>query len=184
MSGLHAHGKAAPIPEAAFDLGQAPAPDAGADQNLPPGFKAIRMGGPFMGHNGPLFAHWDGAQLRLGFRVERRHCNPLATCHGGMLATFADMLLPAAAIYQGQGERRFLPTISLQIDYLGPARLGAWVQGEAQVLRRTRNMLFAQGLVTADGEIALRVSGVFKQGQLIGDGSNTDPFALQGAQHG
>jgi acyl-coenzyme A thioesterase PaaI-like protein len=100
-------------------------------------------------------------------------------CHGGMLATFADMLIPCAAMYQKEMERRFLPTISLQIDYMGAAPLGAWVQGEADVLRTTRNMLFGQGLVTADGEPALRVSGIFKIGQMIGDGKATDPLALK-----
>jgi uncharacterized protein (TIGR00369 family) len=150
-----------------------------ASAHVPEGFKPIKIGGPFIGHNGPLFARWTGTRLQLGFRVEERHCNPLMSCHGGMLASFADMLMPAVAIYQDAGERRFLPTISLQIDYLGGAKLGAWVQGEGEVLRRTRNMLFAQGLVSADGEPALRVSGVFKQGPLIGSGDDTDPFKVQ-----
>jgi acyl-coenzyme A thioesterase PaaI-like protein len=60
---------------------------------------------------------------------------------------------------------QFLPTVSLQIDYLAPSPLGAWVQGEAQVLRVTRNLAFVQGLVTADGVPALRVSGIFKIGK-------------------
>ena len=154
-------------------------------QAVPPpeGFRAARMGGPFVALAGPLFARLesrtDGVQLLMGFRVEQRHCNPLGMCHGGMLATFADMLMPMAAMYQAAGERRFLPTISLQMDYLAPAMLGAWVQGEAQILRTTRNLLFAQGLVSADGAPALRVSGVFKQGQLIGDGTDRDPLKLQ-----
>lgn len=59
---------------------------------------------------------------------------------------------------------RFLPTVSLQVDDLSPARLGAWMQGEAEVLRVTRSLVFAQGLVTADGVPALRVSGIFKIG--------------------
>ena len=46
----------------------------------------------------------------------------------------------------------------------GRAPLGAWVQGEAQVLRVTRTMVFAQGLATADGVNAVRVSGIFKLG--------------------
>ena len=100
-------------------------------------------------------------------------------CHGGMLATFADMLIPCASMYQGETARRFLPTISLQIDYMGAAALGSWVQGEADVLRSTRNLLFGQGLVTADGEPALRVSGIFKMGQLIEDADANDPLALK-----
>ena len=146
---------------------------------VPAGFVPWVSGGEFMAANGPLYLRGEGPDLRLGFRVEARHCNPLGMCHGGMLATFADMLMPMAAMYQAAGERRFLPTISLQMDYLAPAMLGAWVQGEAQILRTTRNLLFAQGLVSADGAPALRVSGVFKQGQLIGDGTDRDPLKLQ-----
>jgi acyl-coenzyme A thioesterase PaaI-like protein len=54
--------------------------------------------------------------------------------------------------------------VSLQIDYLAPAPKGAWVEGRAQVLRSTRSLVFAQGLVTADGQTVARVSGVFKIG--------------------
>ena len=132
-----------------------------------------------MALNGPLYARMHGDRLQLGFRVEPRHTNPLNICHGGMLATFADMLLPCVAIYQAATERRFLPTISLQADYLAVAALGAWVQGEGEVLRTTRNMVFAQGLISADGVPAMRVSGIFKQGALIGDGSDRDPLNLQ-----
>ena len=147
--------------------------------NIPEGFRPVKIGGPFINHNGPLYGKWTGQRLLLGFRVEERHTNPLKICHGGMLATFADMLIPCASMYQNDIERRFLPTISLQIDYMGAAALGDWVQGEADVLRTTRNMLFGQGLVSADGQPALRVSGIFKMGQLIGDGKATDPLGLK-----
>jgi uncharacterized protein (TIGR00369 family) len=147
--------------------------------DIPAGFRPIQVGGSFVAHNGPLYGHWNGKRLLLGFRVEERHTNPLKICHGGMLATFADMLIPCASMYQSEMERRFLPTISLQIDYMGAAQLGAWIQGEADVLRTTRNMLFGQGLVSADGQPALRVSGIFKMGPMIGDGRATDPLGLR-----
>lgn len=132
-----------------------------------------------MAHNGPVFARFAGERFQLGFRVEARHTNPLDICHGGMLATFADMLLPCVIIYQRGHQRHFLPTISLQVDYLAQAALGAWVQGEGEVLRRTRSMVFAQGLVTADEVPAMRISGIFKLGHLIGDGSDEDPLRLR-----
>jgi uncharacterized protein (TIGR00369 family) len=67
------------------------------------------MGGPFIRHNGPLYARLLDGRLELGFRVEERHTNPLKICHGGMLATLADMLLPMVALYgpQDGAERRF-----------------------------------------------------------------------------
>lgn len=138
---------------------------------IPDGFKPLPVGGDFIGINGPLWVRSvvqaDGSKLRhIGFRVEQRHCNPMGNCHGGMLATFADMMLPMLAHRQAVELRgQFLPTVSLQIDYLAPSPLGAWVQGEAQVLRITRNLAFVQGLVTADDVPALRVSGIFKIGK-------------------
>jgi uncharacterized protein (TIGR00369 family) len=148
--------------------------------SIPEGFKPARIGGEFMARNGPLYARLQGERLQLGFRVEARHTNPLNICHGGMLASLADMLLPCVAIYQPGTERRFYPTISLQVDYLASAPLGAWVQGEGEVLRRTRNMVFLQGLVSSDDVPAMRISGIFKQGALIDDSSGADPLQLRG----
>jgi len=142
-----------------------PQPPAPALADIPPGFKPIPVGGEFIAHNGPFYLRHEGGQVQMGFRVERRHTNPMGNCHGGMLATFCDMLLPICTHrLRPEIGRRFLPTINLQIDYLAPAPLGAWVQGEAQVLRVTRSLVFAQGLVTADGVPAQRTSGIFKIG--------------------
>ncbi len=154
-------------------------PDAAPD--VPEGFRVARVGGGFIRANGPLYARLHEGRFQLAFRVEERHCNPMKNCHGGMLASFADMLMPFAALYQdAEGkERRFLPTVSLQIDYLAGAPLGCWVQGEAQVLRETRNLMFAQGLVYADDALAMRISGVFKQGPVLGDGKDLDPYRLR-----
>lgn len=139
-------------------------------QDIPDGFAPLQTGGGFVAANGPLYLAQQGATIRLGFRVEPRHCNPMGVCHGGMLATFADMLLPVIGIRSTpELAGRFLPTVSLQVDYMAPAPLGAWVQGEAQVLRVTRAMVFAQGLITADDVAAVRVSGVFKIGPKFGD---------------
>ena len=140
-----------------------------ADNSAPPGFKPMAMGDGFIGVNGPIYGLHQGTLVQFGFRVERRHCNPMHNCHGGMLASFSDMVLPLS-IHRKAPEVgfKFLPTVSLQLDYLAPAPLGAWVQGEAQVLRVTRSLVFAQGLVTADGVPAVRISGIFKIGKAFG----------------
>ena len=133
--------------------------------DIPSGFAALPIGGNFMAVNGPLYVRTVDGRAQLGFRVEQRHTNPLNNCHGGMLASFADMLLPVCIHRQSDVGHRFLPTISLQIDYLAPAPLGAWVEGEAEVLRVTRTMVFAQGVARIDGTPIVRVSGIFKIGQ-------------------
>jgi len=145
------------------------APSAAAPP-APPGFKPLKLAGDFILANGPLWFYQQGDDVRLGFRVEMRHTNPLRICHGGMLASFCDMLLPIS-IHRKSREvgLRFLPTINLQLDYLAPAPLGAWVEGTAEVLRVTRSLVFAQGLATADGTPCTRVSGIFKIGPPFGD---------------
>lgn len=133
--------------------------------DVPAGFAPLPSGGPFIQHNGPIYLRHEGSAVQFGFRVEPRHVNPMNNLHGGMMASFCDMLLPLS-VHRKRSEvaDRFLPTISLQVDYLAPAPLGAWVQGEAEPLRVTRSLVFAQGLVTADGVPCARVSGVFKIG--------------------
>ncbi len=147
-----------------------PAPEVAAD--VPAGFRRFRGTTGFIGVNGPLFFLHDGPLFKLGFRVEERHCNPIGSCHGGMLATFADMLMPIGAItLVPELRQRFLPTVSLQVDFMASAQVGDWVEGEAQVLRTTRTMVFAQGLVTSAGKTALRCSGVFKIGPTFDRGA-------------
>ena len=147
---------------------------------LPDGFEPLALGDLFIGNNGPFYLRQEvtdqGPLVQIGFRVERRHCNPMKNCHGGMLASFSDMVLPLS-IHRKAAEvgHKFLPTISLQLDYLAPAPMGCWVQGEAEVLRVTRSLVFAQGLVTADGEPAVRISGIFKIGK---------PFVMPEAEAG
>lgn len=135
---------------------------------VPEGFEAFEMGGDFMAVNGPLFVRRRDGGVALGLRVEQRHVNPMANLHGGMMASFCDMLLALVAHHQSPALRaHFLPTVNLQLDYLAPAPLGCWIEGGGQLLRSTRSLAFVQALVTADGEPCARASGVFKVGPLI-----------------
>lgn len=100
----------------------------------------------------------------IGFRVHQKQCNPRSICHGGMLMTFADFFLPTIARLLHEDDDSFTPTVSLTTMFLAPARLGSWVEGRANVLRRSRNLLFVEGLATSDGEPVMQVSGIFKRG--------------------
>ena len=84
-----------------------------------------------------------------------------------MLATFTDMQLPFASRAQAGLTLNFLPTVSLSVDYLAPAPLGAWVEGRTEVLRRTKRLVFSQMVATADGEICVRANGIFRIGPEI-----------------
>jgi uncharacterized protein (TIGR00369 family) len=132
---------------------------------VPDGFQPIPLTpkGSFAEVNGPLYAKVVDGKLIVGFRVEARHCNPANICHGGMMMSFADMLLGIGSNFAAK-LGRFLPTVNMTSDFLAPSPLGCWVEGTAEVLRVTRNLVFAQGLITADGTPAMRVSGIMKLG--------------------
>lgn len=109
---------------------------------------------------GPYYLRGTGEAVSMGFRVQARHLNRTGVCHGGFIATFAD--LQGYAIKRGVGIAGISPTINLSVDFVRPVPLGAWVESTPQVVQRTNKMLFFQTLITADGEIAARASGIFK----------------------
>jgi uncharacterized protein (TIGR00369 family) len=93
--------------------------------------------------------------------VLKKHLNPIGLCHGGMLATFCDVLMPMSVAYNESMDTGLLPTVSLSLDYLAPTPGGAWVEGRAELLRRGRRIVFAQLLLLADGQPTVRANGVF-----------------------
>jgi uncharacterized protein (TIGR00369 family) len=96
-----------------------------------------------------------------GFRVLPKHLNPIGLCHGGMLATFCDVIMPMSAAYQEEMDTGLLPTVSLSLDYLAPTPGGAWVEARTELLRRGKRLVFAQVMLTADGRLTVRANGVF-----------------------
>src|SRR5438045_5542921 len=95
--------------------------------DIPAGFAPLRLSMGLLEAVGPLYGKWADDRLLLGFRVETRHCNPGQVAHGGMLATFADMILPIASGFKGKMAIGFLHTLSLTCDYFAPATIGYWV---------------------------------------------------------
>lgn len=106
-----------------------------------------------------------GGALALGFRVGPSHCNPGGRCHGGVLATFCDVQLAFAILFETPDlATTILPTVSLNLDYLAAVNPGTWVEAVGGKVAVTRNLAFAQTVVTADGAPAVRASGTFKTG--------------------
>ena len=130
----------------------------------PAGFLRLPMMGlaDFTARNLPLHVRSEDGHLVGGFRVALEHCNPAGSCHGGMVATFCDILLAFAGMFENRFEAMILPTISLSIDYLAPAHPGGWMQTTGEILKTTRSLLFAQALVRTDGTPSARVNGVYR----------------------
>ncbi len=151
---------------------------------IPEGFVPARLGSHFASHSAHLFARWHAGRLQVGFVVEPHQTNPGGHCHGGMLSLLADIVLSGAAQYQTDIPRQFLPTVSLQLDFMNGAPLGGWVQGEADILQVTNRLVFSQGLITCAGKIVARASGVFRRGPLLPDSESDHRLALPGMPTG
>ncbi|WP_404476802.1 PaaI family thioesterase [Novosphingobium sp. BL-52-GroH] len=122
-------------------------------------------GGPFTDHVGDFHYAWESESRdvppRFGFRVAPRHCNLLPTCHGGMLATFADVVM-AKAVVLVDTDRTSLPTVNLSIDYLAPAPLGGWVEATVRIDRLATSLAFLHATFHVGETMVLRASGVFR----------------------
>jgi uncharacterized protein (TIGR00369 family) len=88
----------------------------------PPGFLVQPQPGGFAQGFGPVYLHEEGG--RIGFRVAEAHLNPVGVCHGGALASFADLQIIGVRAALGPVVKH-RPTVNLSIDYVAPAPLGA-----------------------------------------------------------
>lgn len=129
--------------------------------NPPPGFHPLRHGGNFNMLAGPFFYRGTRNSFVTGFRILEHHLNPANVMHGGMSVVFADMTLGLGMSVKC-GVHIFMPTVNLTTDFLSGGKAGAWIEGDAKLIRRTRGMVFAETVLTADGEPFLRCSGVMK----------------------
>jgi uncharacterized protein (TIGR00369 family) len=71
--------------------------------------------------------------------------------HGGALTTLMDTACGFAAV-AALDQFAITPTLDLRIDYMGAAKPGKTVLGEAEVYRVSDNIIFARGMAYHEGE--------------------------------
>ena len=142
-----------------------------AQNDIPEGFQLEQriQAHTFGGLAGPFYSRRRGSELSLGLRIEQRHCNSRGTCHGGLLATLADMALGyscALAGEAGEGEadegRPNFVTVDLSLQYLASTQVGDWVQSEVTVLSPGSRTRSATGHLLANGNPVVRISANFR----------------------
>ena len=121
---------------------------------IPEGFNELTKGLGFNDAVGPVYFKSDENELRGGLVVQAHHLNPNGSLHGGVIATFSDMVL-SAMVGHAVGEMMGMATINLNIDYLSSGREGDWIELGPQNLHITKTMGFASGVLTGpDGPVA------------------------------
>ena len=124
---------------------------------IPPGFKEIDVAG-FAEANGPWFEKLEGGRLIRGFMPEKRHANSLGIVHGGMLAAFLDSAMGTAVFHTL--DRRAV-TLRLTLDFLGPGRIGDWLQAEGEVVSHDEHVAQVRGRLYGPRHEVLAGLGAF-----------------------
>lgn len=128
--------------------------------SIPDGFTAIEHSASFGRLTGPFYDGHDETGFVRAFRPDERHGNSLGIVHGGMLMTFADIVLARAVRAVASG-RPFV-TLRMTTDFVTPARLGDWVEGRAKVTRHARGVVFVRGRLSVGARLVLKADGLFR----------------------
>lgn len=136
-----------------------------SDQAPPAGFtlhsRASPMTTPWM----PIYKCVNERSVYLGVWLAQKHCNSRGLVHGGFIAALADNTMGYTCGQALKADGRpisGLVTISLNVDYLGNAKLGQWMSWEPQLLKAGGSIAFATALIKADGENVARANASFK----------------------
>ena len=127
---------------------------------IPEGFRAIERLSPFNALVGPLYERRDGEAVSIGLAIEAKHTNSRGICHGGVLATLADLALGYAMLAKS-GDKGSFVTAHLAVDYAGTARAGDWIESEVEIQHLGSRLAFANCYLVAGGRPIVRASAIF-----------------------
>jgi uncharacterized protein (TIGR00369 family) len=132
---------------------------------IPEGYELVArtQGSTFAGLVGPFYAKREGRKLSLGLRIEQRHLNSRGTCHGGLLATLADIALGYACVAASEdGPSRNFVTIDLSVEYMASTQAGDWLYSDVKVLNADSRTAAAAGHLLVEDRPVARISANFR----------------------
>ena len=133
---------------------------------IPEGFRRIERLSPFNALVGPLYEKRDGDAVSIGLAIEQKHTNSRGICHGGVLATLADLALGYAMQSRLEGEKAGgFVTVQLSIDYAGSAKIGDWIESDVRIQRIGARLAFADCYLVAGGVRIVRASAIFARSE-------------------
>jgi len=92
--------------------------------------------------------------------VRSDHCDYPGICHGGMLMTFADYAMCAAAIH---GHNENPVTITMNAEFMAPVQESDLVLARCEVERRTNSMVFCRADLVVGEQAVAAFTGVIKR---------------------
>jgi uncharacterized protein (TIGR00369 family) len=129
--------------------------------DVPQGFEPHDRRSPVTAPWEPLYRRLSGDTVVLGVRAREAHCNGRGFVHGGLISALADNAMGLSAVRR-MGEVSSLVTVSLTVDFLGPAHVGQWLEFDTVFVKQGGTLTFTQAFVTADGQPCARANAVFR----------------------
>jgi len=132
-------------------------------------FEQISLKPGFMKHNGGLlFKTISENEYEFKTTINKNHLNAAGITHGGFIAALVDAGAGTAA--HRSTDNSPCVTISLELKFISPVKLGQELFGKTKIQKKTRSMVFLTCELKTDNKIIATASGVWKILKLSGAG--------------
>ena len=132
-------------------------------------FEQISLKTGVMKHNGGLlFKTISKIEYEFKATIKESHLNAAGITHGGFIATFIDAGAGTAA--HRVADQKPCVTISLEIKFISPVKLGQELIGKTKIQKKTKSMVFLTCELITENKIVATASGVWKILKLTGAG--------------
>ena len=126
----------------------------------PPEFTFIPWSSPYIKHLGAhLYQkyHEDGRRT-VATWLGANQCNANGFAHGGFLLTLADFAVTYGRFEPGVWEPTI--TLGLNAEFIGPAKLGDWIEARTRIFKKSSSLMFAEIHMCVGETVIVRASGL------------------------
>ena len=132
-------------------------------------FEQISLKPGFMKHNGGLlFKNISENEYQFKTTIKENHLNAAGITHGGFIAAVVDAGAGTAA--HRVANKSPCVTISLELKFISPVKLGQEIVGTTKIQKKTKSMVFLTCELKTSDKIVATASGVWKILNLSGAG--------------
>ena len=132
-------------------------------------FEQISIKPGFMKHNGGLlFKTISENEYQFKTVITENHLNAGGITHGGFISSVVDAGAGTAA--HKAADNNPCVTISLELKFISPVKLGQELIGTTKIQKKTKSMIFLTCELKASDKIVATASGVWKILNLTGAG--------------
>ena len=125
----------------------------------PADFVPISHTNPFGASIGPIFEKEERSGITRGMYIRPELANSAGIAHGGVLMTFADIVLARGVMQETGG---IAVTVRMTSDFMAPVPVGAWLEGQAEISRVTRSLVFVSAELKVRNKVVFTAQATFK----------------------